>query len=926
MRGPEVQDAGWIEAAGRADRSGDGAVGKATDTLGAACLQSPDPSCLVAAGRIVTANLPLVRLVGVHSPESLLGRPLTSLVVPSEREAVARHLAAVVGLQHPVAPVTHTLQRENGTETPVDLSAAPFAIEDGPGAIIAIRDVGGRVQSERAALRAKRHLATISECRRAVVRATDEVALLTDICRLLAERCEYKGVRAGLVDGSPERPWLPVAHAGCAFCCLDDPSFALHRCSPAAEALSTGAPVFSWAMPQEPAACSATEERRQCDSAVALPLEVDGEVIGALMINAEGNVPLEPGEAEMLAGLAEDIAYGIKALRSRIQQDMDREALRRSQSRLMALSQASHQLSRALDVDEVLRCLHGLVQRHMACDGFIVSSYSQQEGAIRCVFAVLGGHQFDPATLPPLTLGAEGSSIQSDVIRTGEPLLSNDYRARLLQTRSVCFIDDSGSVTPTDQGRPADEQLPRSALMVPMILDGAVRGVIQVITLEQDAYAAEHLELLQALAAPAAVAFSNAELYRQAQEEIAERKRAEEQRAQMETQLLHAQKMDAMGRLAGGVAHDFNNLLTGIVHAVDLARDHVAADHAAREHLDALAQDAGRATILTRQLLAFSRKQVTAPKPADLSQIVGDMQSMLRRLIGPTVSLAWAPCDQPLVVMIDPAQFDQVVMNLVVNARDAVAGSGSIVLSTYAVEVTEAEAPEGARTRAGAYAVLACRDNGCGIDPATMQRLFEPFFTTKGVGHGTGLGLATVYGIVKQAHGYVSIESEPGSGSVFRIMLPRIAGGELASPAPPPAAEPCGGTQPRSGTILVCEDERSILTTVRRFLIAAGYTVLPAATPEEAVALAAEFPGAIDLLITDVMMPGQTGDELAQRLGEQRPGLRRIFMSGYTNDEVMERGVLQAGADFLGKPFTRDDLLNAVRKALDRPEAVAPSA
>ncbi|MCX6360051.1 MAG: GAF domain-containing protein [Armatimonadetes bacterium] len=925
MREPRDHGPAGIDAGRFAAAQGYEASGQATDSVGAACLQSPDPSCLISAGRIVTANLPLARLVGVHSPEALLGRPLASLVVPTERDAVARHLDAVVGLLHPVAPVTQTLLHENGAETPVDVSAAPFAVEGGPGAIVAIRDVGRRVLSERAALRANRYLTTIGECRRAVVRATDEGALLTDVCRLLAERGDYRGVRAGLVDGGPERPLLPVAHFGCAFCCLDDPSFTVDRCGPAAAALNAREPIYSWEMPRTPGGGTATELRRQCDSAVALPLEVDGEVIGAIMIDAEGSVPLEPGEGEMLAGLAKDVAYGIRALRSRVQQDKDREALRRSQSRLMALSQASQQLSRALDVGEVLRCLRNWVHDLMPCDGVTVSSYSQEDRVIRCLLAIIGDHEHDPATLPSLPLGAEGSSIQGDVIRSGEPILSNDYRARLKRPPPSCYLDDSGRIAQSDDQRFDEEGVPRSAMLVPMTIDGSVRGVIQVITLEENAYTAEHLGLLQALAAPAAVAFSNAELYRQAQEEIVERKRAEEQRAQMETQLLHAQKMDAMGRLAGGVAHDFNNLLTGMVHAIDLARDHVAADHGAREYLDALAQDAGRATSLTRQLLAFSRKQVTAPRHTDLNDIVGKTLAMLRRLIGPTIELTWSPSDQPATVLIDPAQFDQVVMNLVVNARDAVSGSGHIVLSTCAIEVTEAEARHDGRMSAGAYAVLACRDDGCGMDQATVQRLFEPFFTTKGIGHGTGLGLATVYGIVKQARGYVDIESQPGAGSVFRVMLPRVAGVEPAPKDQISIAEPVGGTPQQSGTILVCEDERSILATVRRFLTAAGYTVLPAPTPEEAVKLASEFAGTIDLLITDIMMPGQTGDELAQSLSEQRPGLRRIFMSGYTDDVVMERGVLAAGAEFLGKPFTRDDLLKAVRRSLSGPERNAPA-
>ncbi|MCX6360052.1 MAG: ATP-binding protein [Armatimonadetes bacterium] len=640
--------------------------------------------------------------------------------------------------------------------------------------------------------------------------------------------------------------------------------------------------------------------------------------MGAVVIDVEGGLPLEPGEAEALAGLAEDVSYGIQTLRARATQDRDREDLHRSRSRLIALSQAGRQLSRALDVDEVLRCLHGWVRNLMPCSGMIVSSYSPDDQLIRCVFAVMGDHAFDPAEMPPMPVSATGKGLQSSVILSGRPIVVNDYRARLRESSAACYLDETGRVDTNTEPYVDDDESPRSALMAPMILDGVVRGVIQIVTDVEDAYSDEHLELLQALAAPAAVAFSNAELYRRAQEEIVERKRAQEQRAQMEAHIQSTERLNAMGLVAGGVAHDFNNLLTGMVHSIELTRDHVPPGHGGRDHLEALAHDAERATALTRQLLAFSRKQVVSRRRIDISDAVGKTLEMVRRMIGPAVALTWTPCGEPAVVLVDPTQLDQVVMNLVVNASDALSGSGTIALSVYRASYDGTGEFHGARVPAGDYAVLECRDDGCGIDDQTYDRMFEPFYTTKALGRGTGLGLATVYGIVKQADGFINVESEVGSGSVFRIILPRLAGADAEPAAPERAAAPGTRQSGRGETVLVCDDERSILATVRRFLAAAGYTVLAASSPDEAVTLASGFSGTIDLLATDVMMPGATGPELAKSLVEARPGLRCLFMSGYTSDIIRELGAAGVGDDFLGKPFSRDDLLTKVREVLDR--------
>ena len=385
-----------------------------------------------------------------------------------------------------------------------------------------------------------------------------------------------------------------------------------------------------------------------------------------------------------------------------------------------------------------------------------------------------------------------------------------------------------------------------------------------------------------------------------------------EQRS-MEAQLRQAQKMESVGRLAGGVAHDFNNLLMGVMGYVELCRDELPPEHPVRCYLDEITADSQRSANLTRQLLAFARKQIIAPKVLDLNDTVSSMLKLLRRLIGEDIDLAWMPGLELWTVKMDPSQIDQILANLCVNARDAIGGVGKLTIETRNVTFDATYCAAHAEFVPGAYVLLAVSDDGCGMDAETREQIFEPFFTTKGVGEGTGLGLATVYGIVKQNNGFINVYSEPGKGTTLKIYLSRF-GDEAAgeADAATPTARP-GGNE----TILLVEDEKSIRVTAALFLEALGYTVLAADCPEEALRLAAEHPGRIHLLITDVVMPGMSGRDLATQLATDRPQMKRLFMSGYTADVIAHRGVLDEGVEFLGKPFTRDDLARKVREVLD---------
>ena len=385
-----------------------------------------------------------------------------------------------------------------------------------------------------------------------------------------------------------------------------------------------------------------------------------------------------------------------------------------------------------------------------------------------------------------------------------------------------------------------------------------------------------------------------------------------EQRA-LEERLRQTQKMEAVGRLAGGIAHDFNNLLTAILGSVDFLRRALGPEHPEHAETEEIQKAAVRAADLTRQLLAFSRQQVLAPKVLELDALVTNLEKMLRRLIGEDVELRFAPKAARAAVRADPGQLEQVIVNLVVNARDAMPRGGKLTIETATVDLDATYAWEHGTVEPGRYVMLAVTDTGVGIDRAARARLFEPFFTTKEFGKGTGLGLATVYGIVKQSGGYIWVYSEPGQGATFKVYLPRVEPGGEPLAARPSPARALGGTE----TILLAEDEAAVRNLARRVLEKHGYKLLLAATGRDGVQLATQHAGPIDLLVTDVVMPEMGGRELAQRLAALQPGLKVLYLSGYTDDMIVRHGVLEAGVAFLQKPFTPDTLLRKIREVLD---------
>jgi two-component system cell cycle sensor histidine kinase/response regulator CckA len=380
----------------------------------------------------------------------------------------------------------------------------------------------------------------------------------------------------------------------------------------------------------------------------------------------------------------------------------------------------------------------------------------------------------------------------------------------------------------------------------------------------------------------------------------------------LEEQFLQAQKMEAVGRLAGGVAHDFNNLLTTILGHCELLMGAMPGPE--RAAVEEIQKSGQRAAALTQQLLAFSRKQLLQPQLLDLGVIVGDISTMLRRLIGEDIRLELELADGLWPVKADPGQMQQVILNLAVNARDAMPDGGTLRLGTANVELDEEFLRSHQGARPGAHVRLTIADTGVGMTAEVKRRLFEPFFTTKGLGKGTGLGLATVYGIVKQSGGYIGVESEPGQGATFTILLPREAGVPQEPARDPAEPRDCRGTE----TVLLVEDEEGVRRLAQRALESSGYRVLAARDGEEALAQAARHDGPLHALVTDLVMPGMNGSELAERLRQVRPGIKVLYMSGYAEDVLVRHNVAVSDLAFLQKPFGKRELALKVRAVLDR--------
>jgi GAF domain-containing protein/CheY-like chemotaxis protein len=617
-----------------------------------------------------------------------------------------------------------------------------------------------------------------------------------------------------------------------------------------------------------------------------LPLVVGDGIVGVLAIMFREPRQFTPDEKELMGLLADHAAISIH--NARLLQESTTH-----QGRLEALLDVSHEVSKLQPVESLL----GTIAE--AC-GHLLRAESVGFRLVEGDELVVSGTWGDAHEImlrPRLKLG---ESLSGRVAVNGETLLVADLATdpRLLPAH-----------------REASARLGyRSVLAVPVKIGARVMGVLNIQTKRAGGFSAEDVTIATAFASQAAVALENSRLYQETQ-------RTCEELSATQDQLTQARKMEAVGRLAGGVAHDFNNLLTIMIGRSHMLLRRLGPQDPSRQEIELLQQTAGRAADLTRQLLAFSRKQVLQPRVLDLNAVVSHMGTMLRRLVGEDIALVTALDPAVGRVKVDPSQVQQIIMNLIANARDAMPWGGRLTIETADADLDAAYARRHVGVLPGPYVMLAVSDTGVGMDPETQARVFEPFFTTKGPGQGTGLGLATVYGVVKQSGGHIWVYSEPGQGTTFKIYLPRVE--ETVEPA-------TGGTglaEPAQGheTVLVVEDEGAVRELTRDLLRANGYTVLEARHGREALRIGEQHPGPIHLMLTDVVMPEMSGRELAEKLVPFRPAMAVIYMSGYTDTAVVHHGVLDPGTVFLQKPFTPDALARKVRQVLDPEGGRAPA-
>ncbi len=396
--------------------------------------------------------------------------------------------------------------------------------------------------------------------------------------------------------------------------------------------------------------------------------------------------------------------------------------------------------------------------------------------------------------------------------------------------------------------------------------------------------------------------------------DITDRKHAEEEKQKLQSQLLQSQKMESIGRLAGGVAHDFNNMLCVILGYTELITARLPVDDPLLRDLRAIEKAACHSRDVTAQLLAFSRKQLIAPRPVNLNDIISGAKETLAPLIGEDIELQFYPGPGLWNIIFDPAQIEQILMNLAVNARDALPSGGKLIIKTANISLDEASCREQSGFMPGDYVLLEVSDNGLGMDTETLTHIFEPFFTTKGVGEGTGLGLATVYGIIEQNGGSIRVSSEPGRGTTFKVYIPKGLEQERA-PAKTDRTPVASGT----GTVLLVEDDIMVSRMTAEMLKSIGYTVLIANNPVDALSLCEKNHSPIDLLITDVVMPNMNGKELRDRIKILRPGIKVLFMSGYTSNVIVHHGILEESVHFIQKPFSMNDFARKIQGILGTP-------
>jgi signal transduction histidine kinase/CheY-like chemotaxis protein len=591
-------------------------------------------------------------------------------------------------------------------------------------------------------------------------------------------------------------------------------------------------------------------------------------------------------DLEFLMSVGSQIALAIERKQAEhALQDANQRALTEYESLVERMAALGQTLGNARDLAIIFRALRDFASASVPCDGVVISLYDREKKTRRPAYLWTDNKEFDTANLVeiPVKDGLTGTAISS-----GSVIIDNNFQPVVPSKHPVFIGEHDGARTP------------HSALSAPMTVMGRTVGCIEIQSYQGGSFEQEHATAMRMAANLAANAVENVILI--------EREQAKEE------QLRQAQKMESIGTLAGGIAHDFNNLMTAVTGYSELALRSLSADDPLRPKIEVIKSAGERATGLTRQLLAFSRKQMLQPKVLDLNSVISGIAQMLPRVIGEHIDLSFSPGDPLGQIKADPSQIEQVLLNLAVNARDAMPECGRLTIETRNVHLTGKFGRSDLTVEPGHYVMMAVSDTGTGMDDETQSHIFEPFFTTKGVGKGTGLGLSTVYGIVKQSGGSLVVQSELGKGTTFKIYLPRVDEITESEAFDGESAEVARGQE----TVLLVEDEEVVRNLSREILETYGYSVLVAANGREGLRVGEEFQGKIDLVITDVIMPLMGGPEMTESLRTSRPDTRVLFMSGFTDDAIVHHGVLDESVSFLQKPFSLEALASKAREVLDQ--------
>ena len=828
----------------------------------------------------LTVNDAAIQSYG-YSLEDLLSMTIMDIRLPEERQRLIDHLPTT---NRGTLPELWKHLKKDGQIIDVEITAFPLVFDGRRSELITATDVTARLRAE-------------SE-RQVILEVTQSVSVTTNLGELLrfihqslkrilyAENC-FVAFHDQTTDLIHFEYWIdkfdpvPPPHP------IGD-GFTSH-------VLRTGRALSLNGKFKEQMYSSGAVEGSGNSSAswLGVPLRTPSGTIGILVVqHYETEQIYTQHDIDFLSSVGGQIALAIERKRAeQALQEANHRAITDYERLLQRLTTLAESFGTARDLTTICRALHAFSLASTPCNGMSVSSYDTESKERTAIYACSEGVEVSAADLQ-LTLNNDSAHIRA--VATGEVVIEDNLRALMMGEPAV------------NVGFTIDPCLLRSSLVAPMLMKGVVIGAVEIQSTEVAAFRQPHVTAMQMAANLAATAFENVRLL--------------EVEREKEEQLRQSQKMEAVGQLAGGIAHDFNNLLTAISGYSEMTLRRLEPDSPIKRNIEEIKKAAGRAASLTRQLLAFSRKQVLQAKVLDINSVVSEMEKLLRRLIGENIELLTELTPDLGRVMADPGQIEQVLMNLVVNARDALPEGGKIIIETANVYLDPKSAAKHISVERGVYVMLAVSDTGTGMDAAVQERIFEPFFTTKEVGKGTGLGLSTVYGVVKQSGGNISVYSELGNGTSFKVYLPRVDATTDTARAESEAAHISVGTE----TVLVVEDEEIVRRMTRQILEASGYAVLEAASGHEALEICRVHVGPVHLLLTDVVMPHMSGPRLSEEVVKICPSISVLYMSGYTDNAIVHQGVLQAGMPFLQKPFTPDALAIKVRETLDSPQKKSP--